>query len=137
MRQVWKFETARFAVRLMVAEDYGYQYDGDDPDGETQAKLDSGEYVAFDSAVIVEMDGVVIGRDALGGSVYSADEMADFWTDHRSADPMNRNCEAMRAARGGRAVICHYFPGMVAQAVAEARAYLCNAPAMRCAAAGR
>jgi len=118
---VWTFETARFRVTLDIAQDYGYLYDGDDEDGETQAKLDSGEYVAFDSRVRVTLDGRVIGEDHLGGSVYSADTVDEFWTAHRDADPMNRNCSIMRAARG-RVSICHYFPDMVAQAIAEARA---------------
>jgi hypothetical protein len=34
---------------------------------------------------------------------------------------MNRNCSIMRAARGGNVCICHYFPGMVAEAINAAR----------------
>lgn len=128
----WKFKAGRFVVSLYIDEEHGYRYDGDDLDGETQAKLDSGEYVAFTSTVTVSLDGREIGSDSLGGSVYAADEMSEFWTAHRGPDPMNRNCSIMRAARGN-ATIGHYFPDMVSNAVREARAYLCSVPAMRCA----
>ena len=63
---VWTFDTARFRVALQITPDYAYRYDGDDEDGETQAKLDSGEYVAFDSRVVVMLDGEEIGSDSLG-----------------------------------------------------------------------
>lgn len=118
---VWTFKTARFAVSLQIAQDHGYQYDGDDENGETQAALDSGEMVAFDSRVIVELDGLEVGADHLGGSVYYANDMADFWTAHRDADPFNRNCEEMRATNGQNCSICHYFPGMVQEAIEQAR----------------
>jgi hypothetical protein len=131
MRTVWSFNTSRFAVSLQVEIDYDYQYDGDDEDGETQAALDSGEYVAFDSRVVVELDGIEIASDSLGGSVYAADSMDEFWTAHRGADPMNRNCSIMRAERGANVVICHYFPDMVREAVRSACDYLRSIPAMR------
>lgn len=121
----WKFQTKHFRVELETTRDYGYQYDGDDESGETQAALDSGEFVAFDSAVHVYLrgddDDSPIGSDYLGGSVYAADSIAEFWQGHRDSDPMNRNCSIMRAARGDNAVICHYFPGMVKEAIALAR----------------
>ncbi|MGE3307742.1 MAG: hypothetical protein AB7I52_17435 [Rhizobiaceae bacterium] len=134
---VWTFATARFRVELGVAVDHGYRYDGDDEDGETQAKLDSGEYVAFDSRVRVTLDGVTVGEDHLGASVYDARGMSDFWTAHRDPDPMNRNCTLMRAAWRGegnpdaKVSICHYFPGMVAEAIAAARQHLAGAPKLR------
>ena len=129
----WEFCTPRFRVALYIEQDHGYQYDGDDPDGETQAKLDSGEYVAVDSTVIVELDGIEIARDSLGGSVYAADEVADFWTAHRDPNPMNRNCSIMRAAHGANVSICHYFPDMVSVAIAAAREHVANVPHMRAA----
>lgn len=135
---VWTFETARFCVELRIQQDHGYQYDGDDEDGETQAKLDSGEYVAFDSLVTVTLDGKEVGWSSLGGSVYSTSTIEEFWTSHRDQDPMNRNCslyrDAMRAKAGHECVICHYFPDMVSEAIAEARKTICDAPRMRCAA---
>lgn len=126
---VWAFKTARFAVKLQVAQDWGHLYYGDDEDGETQAKLDSGEYVAFDSRVVVTLDTVSVGSDYLGASVYATP--SEFWTAHRDKDPMNRNCSPMRAARGENVCICYYFPGMVQNAIAEARALLADAPKMR------
>jgi len=118
---VWSFKAGRFLVSLELERDFNYRYDGEDEDGATQAALDSGEFVAFDSTVIVEFEGEEIGRDSLCGSVYSASDVAAFFSDHRDTDPMNRNCSAMRAARGDNVVICHYFPDMVRQVIAEAR----------------
>jgi hypothetical protein len=120
---VWSFKTARFETRLVIEEAHGYRYDGADPDGEVQEKLDSGEYAAFESAVLIFLDGEMIAWDSLGGSVYAANDVPDFWTAHRDPDAMNRNCSAMRAARGD-VCICHYFPGMVRAAIKEARQYV-------------
>lgn len=128
---VWKFETAHLTVTLNIIREYGYKYDGDDEDGETQRKLDSGEYVAFDSEVAVWVNGEIIARDTLGGSVYEATRVAEFWTAHRDPDPMERNSSLMRAKRGANVCICHYFPGMVQQACKEARQYLAEFPRLR------
>jgi hypothetical protein len=135
MRQgiVWEFKTKNFVISLHIERERHYQYDGDDEDGETQAKLDSGEYVAFDSFVTVECNGVTIGRDSLCGSVYSKDNYHKFWTAHRDPNPLNRNCSIMRKARGANVVICHYFPSMVSQAIKEARDYLSRFPRVRAA----
>lgn len=115
-RPAWQFKTPRFTVALYLERDRNYTYDGDDENGETQDKLDSGEYVAFDSAVVVTCDGREIGRDDLGGSVYAADDVAEFYTAHRDPDASNRNCSLYP----GR-IVCHYFPDMVKQAIAAAR----------------
>lgn len=117
---VWSFKTRRFLVSLTVSRIRGYQYDGDD-DGETQALLDSGEYVAFESVVRVELDGEEIAADYLGGSVYDADRVPEFWQAHRDADPNNRNTLAMRERNTS---IGHYFPDMVRNAIADARGLL-------------
>lgn len=123
----WKFQTRNFRIEFETFADSNYRYDGDDENGETQAALDSGEFVAFDSRVSVYFRGddeeEPIGVDHLGGSVYAADSISDFWTEHRSADPMNRNCSIMRDSHpaGPRVSICHYFPDMVRQAIREAR----------------
>jgi hypothetical protein len=118
---VWTFKTKRFRVSLDLQRDHSYRYDGEDENGETQAALNSGEFVAFDSKVTVEFDGEEIAADYLGGSVYGADNVANFYTEHRSADPLNRNCTIMRAANGGNCSIGHYFPDLVRQAIGEAR----------------
>lgn len=118
---VWTFKAGRFLISLELERESGFRYDGEDEDGETQGQLDSGELVAFSSTVTVELDGQEIGRDSLFGSVYARDSVADFYSDHRSADPMNRNCSAMRAERGNVSIV-HYFPSMVSEAIAAARA---------------
>jgi hypothetical protein len=113
--RLWTFRTRRFTVSLILEQDYGYQYDGDDEDGEVQAKLDSGDFVAFDSKVSVELDGVEIAADYLGGSVY--------------ADTQDFVCEHYGLAAKSRADGCNYgayFPGMVRQAISEAREYVRN-----------
>lgn len=145
MRQgeVWSFGTKRFRVVLEVERQWNYQYDGDEEGGETQAKLDSGEFVAFDSRIVVYFDGEAIGSDDLGGSVYGSDNYREFWQAHRGRDPLNRNCTLMRRAwRGGgdpeaAVSICHYFPEMVRNAVRDARAAICRYPRMRCAVEAR
>lgn len=135
--EVWSFKTKRFEVSLILERDRGYQYDGNDEDGETQAKLDSGKYVAFNSCVQVTLDGERIADSWLCGSVYSAEDYSEFWTAHRDSDPLNRNCTIMRRAwRGGgdpdaKVSICHYFPGMVAEACKAARAHCDKFPKMR------
>lgn len=118
MSKVWTFELGRVLVALHVEQEQNYQYDGDDEDGETQAKLDAGEYVAFWSRVTVAVDGVEIGSDSLGGSVYEFGKESEFWTAHRDPDPENRNTLAMKARNR---CICHYFPGMVCEAIRAAR----------------
>ena len=128
---VWTFKTARFRVRLTIEQDYGFRYDGEDASGETQAALDAGELVAFDSSVIVELDGREIARDSLGASIYRASDVAAFWTAHRDANPLNRNSSIMRAACGEHCAIGHYFPDMVREALRAARAALANAPRLR------
>jgi hypothetical protein len=118
--QRWTFKTRHFRVELHTTREHGYQYDGDDENGETQAALDSGELVAFDSDVLVYLRGedYPIGRDSLGGSVYAVDDIAEFWTAHRDPNPENRNTSAMKARN---TCIGHYFPDMVRNAVKEAR----------------
>lgn len=121
---VWIFNTARFQVRLEIEPINGYRYDGDDENNETQTALDNGDYVAFESRVIVELDGAEIASDSLYGSVYERDNVKAFWTDHRDSDPMNRNCSIMRTARGENVAIGHYFPDMVSIAIKEAREHV-------------
>lgn len=129
METVWTFAIGRFEVALEIQPDIDFEWDGDAAD-DTQAKLESGEYVAFESAVRVHLNGVEIGADHLGGSVYESGAVADFWRAHRDPDPMNRNCSIMRAAWRGegnpdaKVSICHYFPDMVRAAIAEARKWM-------------
>ena len=121
---VWSLKTKRFRVSLYVERIHRYKYDGDDEGGETQEAIDNGDLVAFSSHVVVELDGEEIARDSLYGSVYQSENVPDFWQDHRSADPMNRNCTIYRAKHGENSCIGHYFPDMVKTAISEARDYL-------------
>ncbi len=124
MQTMWQFTIGRFTIRAAIADCYDLDLSWDD-DGEIRDRLESGEYQAFDTRVTVSLNGVVIAEDSLHGSIYS--DPCEFFTDHRSADPMNRNCTIMRAARGDNVVICHYFPDMVRTAIAEARTWLASA----------
>jgi hypothetical protein len=118
METMWTFRTKRFAVKWQIEEELGYQYDGDDQDGSIQAMLNDGTMVAFESKMVVYLDGVEIAADYLGGSVYYADQVATF-RDHIG---MNANGHGS------------YFSDMVRTSIEEARRYLCLAPKMRCAA---
>lgn len=128
----WTFNTRHLSVVLTTTRVHNYKYDGDDEDGSTQKALDDGEMVAFDSVVAVWLKDDVkttenaIGWDHLGSSVYYADRVSEFWTAHRAADPMERNCSIMRrrymATTGDfPPTICHYFPSMVREACKMAR----------------
>jgi hypothetical protein len=116
---VWRFNTGRIQVRLDISPEYNYRYDGYDEDGEIQEKIDNGEYVVFQSAVIVELNGEEIAADYLCGSVYHFAKVHEFWTAHRDRNPMNRNCSIQREKTGY--CIAHYFPDMIREAVREAR----------------
>lgn len=129
---VWEFNTARFRVVLEIeAEDV-------DPADlfEFQDDIDAvrnGEVEWFCAVVAVYLDDKRIAWDALGGCAYSS--VREFYTSHRDADPMKRNCSIMRQARGGspdaKYSICHYFPSLVSQAIGEARRALASMPEMR------
>ncbi|MEY9235380.1 hypothetical protein ABIF78_007703 [Bradyrhizobium japonicum] len=126
--EMYRFETARFIVRAIIRNDC--DMDTSWMDEETKANIACGLWQAFGTIVTVETkDGIKLGSDSLWGSVY--ENPAEFFSDHRSADPMNRNCSAMRAARGGNVRICHYFPDMIRQAVSDARKRLANMPKLK------
>lgn len=132
MRTLWSFETENLEVRLTGDRFKNYRYDGDDEDGETQAALDRGDFVAYDFAVEVILkhatgylgNRVVIGSDHLCGNAYERENLSKFWMAHRDSDSMNRNCTAFRKVRGENSCVAHYFPDMVRQAIEQARAVL-------------
>lgn len=127
--QPWRFQSGRFTVTCTALEEDCPDLSWDDT-GEAREGIESGEFVLFCAKVAVYFDGNEVARDYLGNCIYRSFE--EFTTSHRDPDPMNRNCSVMRAAKG-RVTICHYFPDMVATAVAEARKALCNMPRLRCA----
>jgi hypothetical protein len=127
---MWEFKTTNFTVRALIAPDDDLDLSWDDG-GETAENLNSGLWEAFETEVTVSFRGAEIGADYLGGSIY--EKPSEFFTDHRSPDPMNRNCSIMRAARGDKTSIGHYFPDMVRNAISEARKALAAVPKMRAA----
>lgn len=117
----WSFATKNFTTELRI-----YPEDMDPADSfefpEDIAAVRNGDVEWFYAVVVVlDRDGREIGGDSLGGCAYRT--VREFYSSHRSPDPMNRNCSIMRAARGRNVVIGHYFPDMVAQAIAAARAH--------------
>lgn len=72
---------------------------------------------------------IYLAHNALGGCSYNSFE--EFVASHRDPDPMNRNCSAMRIARGENVVICDYFPGMVREAVSDTRKALAGPCSVR------
>lgn len=122
---VWSFHTRNYVVTLRLdpedmdpADSFEFQDDID--------AVRNGNVLWFCAVVEVQSKRSswrhVIGRDVLGGCAYRTAE--EFYTSHRDPNPLNRNCSAMRAASGANVVVCHYFPDMVRQALADARATL-------------
>jgi hypothetical protein len=109
----WSFETAQLRVELVVSESQSYEV--------TEELKENPNLTAFDTCVRVihKASGVELGTDSLCESIY--EDPSEFWTAHRDPNPMARNCEAFRAAHGGNASVCHYFPQMVRMACVEAR----------------
>lgn len=114
---LWEFATERFRVELTAELDEDFDLSERDPQQVEYDDANGVEY--YDFACRVYLDDAEIAADYLGGSGYS--DVREFVTAHRDPDPLNRNCSAMRAAKGANVVICHYFPGMVQQAIHEAR----------------
>lgn len=133
---VWQFETAQFRVELQVEPEELAPEDSFEFQDDIDA-VRNGEVEWFCASVVVFWNDREIGRDSLGGCAYNT--IREFYTSHRDADPMHRNCTLMRRAwQGGndpdaKISICHYFPSMVREAVAEARKALCDVPRLRCA----
>jgi hypothetical protein len=112
---LWTFRTKRFQVSLNWDYDVDFDISFDDTN-ETAEKLESGEWTCAMFHVSVALDGIELGSSYLGNSIYA--DLADF------RDHIGMN------ARGHGS----YFSDMVREAVAEARAHLCQAPRLRCAA---
>lgn len=125
---VWTFQTARFAICLFAEPEEMDPADSFDFDEDIEAIRD-GTVEWFSASVVVFLKDAndpdatwqwrKVGSDHLGGCAYRT--VREFYTSHRDPDPMNRNCSIMRAERGENVCICHYFPGMVLEAIADAR----------------
>lgn len=118
--EMWRFETKRFAVIWDVTPSSDVDLSWDET-GETAENLDSGLWTAFDSRVRVFLDGVEIGSDYLGQSIY---ENPSEFRDHIGL--------AVKARADGHNY-GSYFTDMVRTAIDEARKHLCAAPRVRCA----
>ena len=111
MHTIWQFKTKNFIVRMS----YDYDQDGTDlswdETGETQEKIESGEWAVytFHAEVIERATGNTIGEDYLGGSIYA--DPKDF-RDHVGL--------AIKSREHG----CNYgsyFTDMIRAAIQEAR----------------
>ena len=126
---MYRFAIGRFEIRAEIFPSHDVDVSWCET-GETAANLESGLWEAFDTKVSVLLNGVEIGADWLCQSIYA--DPTEFFSSHRDPDPMNRNCTVMRAAWRGegnpdaKVSICHYFPGMVSQAIAEARQWIAS-----------
>lgn len=114
---LWDFRTKHYHVACEVTHDDDADLSW--ADQETLDDISEGRLTIYGMRVVVRKAGLEIAEDSLWGCVYK--NPSEFVTEHRSADPMNRNCSIMREARGGNVVICHYFPDMVSQAIRHAR----------------
>ena len=118
--KIWQFRTARFDVRLECApEDCP---DVSWADAETLERLENGTYVNVTFRVRVLCDGLELGNDYLGNSVY--ENVRDFYTEHLGIKAQSR--------AAGVNYGC-YFTDMVNSAIQEARKALCALPRVRCA----
>lgn len=119
---IWRFDTARYRVDLDVTPCEEDPRDNFEFEEDIEA-IESGRVAYFDArCVVYRYDGhdpVKVGADYLGGCAYES--VHDFIAGHRDKNPMNRNCSVMLAARGSNVRICNYFPGMVSEAIEEAR----------------
>jgi hypothetical protein len=117
MDALWQFCTARFSVEFHATEEDMDPADSFEfPDHIEFAR--SGDPAAWFAAWVIVRDREsmdIVGHDHLGGCSYNT--FREFYTAHRDPDSANRNC----AATNAKHVICHYFPGMVSQAIADAR----------------
>jgi hypothetical protein len=116
---MWQFRTEQFSVIAYIEPDYDTDLSWD-VTGEGREKLESGEYEAFGTEVVVYWRGKEIAADYLGGSIYR--NPRDFFCEHHGIVAKSR-ADGVRYG-------C-YFPDMVRQAVREARQALSSLPRLR------
>lgn len=115
---VWTFSTNRFDVELRVSPCEIAPADSFEFPEDIEA-VENGSVEWFDARVVVLLDGREVGSDLLGCCAYET--VREFYTSHRDRNPLNRNSSIMRSAKGANVAICHYFPSMIAEAIADAR----------------
>lgn len=119
-----RFKTPHFLV-IVDALPEDSPVDVDD-EGETAAKVDSGEYVHFIArARVIHRDtGAELASDYLGGCIYARIE--DF-QDHRQCSAQTRKLRA----EGSTAVCGSYFADMIHEAITEARKAMADLQTVR------
>lgn len=115
-----EFRTKHFSV-IVDAIDEDYPDLSWDETGETQDKIESGEYILFCArARVIHVDLGEIGSDYLGNCVY---ESLESFEDHRECAAYTRELRKS----GNNAVCGSYFADMVAESIRQARETLRNA----------
>lgn len=112
------FKTKHFTVIADAIEDDCLDFSWDDT-GETQEKVNSGEYLCFTARVRVLLHGREIGADYLSNCIH---ESLDKFMDHKECGKQNREY----AAQGKEGRCGSYFSDMIRAAIAEARKELKN-----------
>lgn len=120
---IWTFETANFTVELRVSPEDMDPADSFEFDEDIEM-VRNGDVEWFCARIVISKNGHEIGSDCLGGCAYKTFE--ELYTSHRDRNPMNRNCTTFRAAHGQNVIICHCFPSMVREAIADARRTLAS-----------
>lgn len=111
-----EFNTAQFRVVVDAVPDYTGDCGLPDDDGETLAKIESGEYLVFTArARVLHKTLGEIASDYLGACIYS--DPADF-QDHRECAKYTRE---LQATHGPNHVCGSYFASMVSTVCREAR----------------
>lgn len=136
---LWEFHTHRYAIAFFALEEDMSPRDSFSDERDIAFASDGDPAHWFCAAVVVyrqdepEGDFIEVGSDILGGCSYGS--FREFYSAHRwqysrrqgkwITDPKSRawkSCEARRPRRpDGSRMDGHYFPGMVREAIREAR----------------
>lgn len=107
---MFRFDAGTFLVIAQIEPTTDLDLSWDET-GETRENLASGLWSAFDTTVqVIDRHGVILGEAHLGQSIY--ENPADFFTEHYGIAAKSRADGVTYGA---------YFPGMVREAVGEAR----------------
>ena len=115
MRTMWRFKTAQFTVRARIVDDYSVDTSFDET-GETVERLERGDWSAFGTIVEVIKNDRVIGESSLWGNIYA--DPREFFVSHWDSEADYRNTLDMESKNSA---VCHYFPELVREAIADAR----------------
>ena len=131
---LWSFETARYTVAFFALEEDADPADLMDNNNEIERIRNSSNPAGWFCAAIGVYDehGKLIGSDYLGACSYGS--FREFYSDHRNSNQAHRNCSVqqwysrkdgrkLKSPRRTKYVVCHYFPGMVREAISEAKAH--------------